>query len=114
MTRAITGFARVVRACGMSSADGHLSHSKCVTWGVLLTYCLGAALPTAVAVVLVISSYGAKMMGRAIERGVLNVRASSSDYRETREETRTETIDVRVQQQILERRDPSLGAEPSP
>lgn len=63
----------------MSGGDGDLSHTKTFGYAVLLCYCFGSGLPTTVAVTLIISAHGTKMLLAAIKNGVFRVGASSSD-----------------------------------
>lgn len=76
-------FRSLVKHLGMSGADGDLSFSKTFGYAVLTCYCFGSGLPTTVAITLIISAHGTKLMLEAIRNGVFGVKSISTDIRQT-------------------------------
>jgi hypothetical protein len=84
---------------GLSGADGMLSFSKSFGVAVLIAYTLGVRLPASVAITLIISAHGTKVLLEAIKRGVFNVSSSSADAfnRSESRSTSEEKIDVTLE-----------------
>ena len=50
------------KSCGMSGADGDLSFSKLITLMVLLAFACGRGFPSAVAITLIASAHGTRVL----------------------------------------------------
>lgn len=85
-----TRYLRAVELTGLSGSDKRLSFSK--TFGILIlaSYAMSDRLPPSVAIALIISAHGTKVLLEAIKAGVFRIGASDSRVT-TKTETKVET-----------------------
>lgn len=76
----------VVRHSGLSGPDKSLSFSKSFSIAVLVSYYLNTNLPPSVAVTLIISSHGTKLLLAAIKNGVFGIHVADR-WRRSAEQT---------------------------